>query len=218
MKVFAISGWKQSGKDTSANYLVKEYGFKRFGFADVLKDMVAEQYGIPREHCDSSDFKEKAILTMPVETKDAFGKIIHTFMQKEFRDQNGIKYGSGDTNSVLYWTPRALCILEGSIKRSATSNYWVSKVVSEIKKSEGNYVISDLRYKSEVEQLKKAFGEDLTLVRVNRFKDTEATDPSERDLDDYDFDVYIDNYESSLQSLHKDLNELMTFEKVEKLK
>lgn len=39
MKVIAISGYKPSGKDTSAEILVKDHNFMRVAFADVLKDM-----------------------------------------------------------------------------------------------------------------------------------------------------------------------------------
>lgn len=209
MKVIAISGWKRSGKDTVAEYLIKEHGFTRFGFADTLKDMVAEQYGIPRSHCDDPNFKEEPILTMPVQTKDKFGETIHNFMRGEFRpgDMSG-----GD--SPLFWTPRALCILEGSVKRSARTDYWVKKVVDNIYKVDGEKVannqevyavISDLRYRSELGQLREAFGSDLITVRINRFEDCPSTDPSERDLDNAEFDVVLSNT-GTLEELYEKVN------------
>lgn len=189
-KVVAISAWKGSGKDTAADYLIKEHNFTRFGFADTLKDIVAEQYNIPREHCDNPEFKEKPIKHLPVVTKDKFNELVHSFMSKELE--------SG------YWTPRALCILEGSVKRSVRTNYWVKRVVDKVNSdSESLVVISDLRYRSEVDQLKEAFGENLITVRINRFETSPSEDPSERDLDNYNFDVTIDNKGSLEEFLNK---------------
>lgn len=218
MKVIAVSGWKGSGKDTVADYLVKEKGYSRYGFADILKDLVAEQYNIPRAWCDSQEHKEVGILKYILDPKDKFSENIARFMFKEFRlparDINPYlsfdEYLERSDNFQLNlcWTPRALCILEGSIKRSVTSQFWVEKVINSVKdeyfnKANSNsFVISDLRYKSEVEQLSNAFGSKLTTVRVNRFTSSPSNDPSERDLDNYKFDVIIDN-KSSLEDLYK---------------
>lgn len=39
----------RSGKDTTANYLVREYGFKRIGFADSLKEACRHIFGFTDE-------------------------------------------------------------------------------------------------------------------------------------------------------------------------
>ena len=39
----------QSGKDTCADYLVKNYGYKRIGFADALKETCSVAFGVPIE-------------------------------------------------------------------------------------------------------------------------------------------------------------------------
>jgi hypothetical protein len=209
MKVIALSGWKQSGKDTLANYLIENHGFIRYAFADTLKNMVAETYNIPRDHCDNVDFKEKPILKYPVSPKDKFSYSINTMMIDNFRGENGekptryvVSSDSGFMGAIegnekpfkVYWTPRALCILEGSIKRSVTSQFWVQTVIDTIKrKNEGLFVISDMRYLNEMDQLKKAFGDQLITIRVNRFEQIDTTDPSERDLDDANFNIVLNN-------------------------
>ena len=203
MKVIAISGWKRSGKDTIANHLVDKHGFKRVGFADPLKDMVAEEYDIPRVHCDDPEFKESPIMKYPVTPRDSFAKDIADIMFLELRNKEGKRsrydnfVSSQLHNEQLYWTPRALCILKGSTNRSVVSNYWVTCAVNKIgfdqSHKEKTYVISDLRYKNEVEQLRSFFGANLTTVRVNRFDSSPSVDPSERDLDNGQFDVVISN-------------------------
>jgi hypothetical protein len=204
-KVIALSGWKRSGKDTAAEVLIQN-GYTRVAFADVLKDMVAEEYSIPRSHCDDPAFKESPILHLPVIPKDNFTKTIAELMFREFRTKDGAaatdySYDE-DENLVgvfgrqaekLYWTPRALCILKGSVNRAVRSDYWVSRAIEIAKKVNGNVVITDLRYRSEVDQLRAAFGEQLETVRINRFDECQSKDPSERDLDSATFDVTIEN-------------------------
>ena len=216
MIVVAVSGWKGSGKDTMADYLVDEYGYTRIAFADVLKEMVAEQYDIPLNSCHEPYLKEVPLMQYPVESEDKFGAMIHNFMVKEFRTRDGKiptlltntddgtkglipdADGNYDHYEEVFWTPRALCILEGSIKRAANSSYWVQNVIRKISKlSEEDprtkVVISDLRYQSEVGHLDHAFETRLVTCRVNRWLNSPSSDPSERDLDEYVLDYKIDN-------------------------
>ncbi len=205
--IVAISGWKGSGKDAAANHLMEKHGFKRLGFADPLKDSVAAEYGIARQYLDDQSKKEQPILSRPVYCKDSFSAHINTFLFREFVDINGKHpsayeilsdgrmYGVTAGHPVpLYHCPRSLAILEGSSRRSVDPNFWVSKAVSKTEDGAA-YVISDLRYLSEIEALQNSLtGEDrLVTVRVNRFKSTESKDPSERDLDNHQFSYTINN-------------------------
>lgn len=57
-QILLVGGYLQSGKDLAANYICKNYGFERFGFADCLKDEVSEKFGLARESLDTSTGKE----------------------------------------------------------------------------------------------------------------------------------------------------------------
>lgn len=228
MKVIAISGWKQNGKDTVADYLVKNKQFKRVAFADKLKDMVSEEFNIPREHCDSHEYKERPILHLPVITTDEFSQVIHSFMRGEFKTKNGKGYNEDKLTEQLYWTPRALLILKGSVNRAVTSKYWVQRVINDVIKdstetktyrmfqstssfgvtSEPRFVISDMRYRSELKQLREAFGENLISVRINRYTTCPSIDPSERDLDNEKFDRIINNT-GTLEELYEKVENLV---------
>ena len=58
MKIILLSGWMQSGKDTVANILVSKYGYKRYAFADVLKDQTSNVFNIPRDLMDTDEGKK----------------------------------------------------------------------------------------------------------------------------------------------------------------
>lgn len=184
--LIVLSGWKRSGKDAAAGMLISEMGFKRVSFADPLKDMVSNLYKIPREWLDDQSMKEKALSQYPIDPKDAFGTEMARILDGEFAVVEGKKFH----------TPRSLCILEGSVKRSVTSNFWVSRALDKIQVGSLG-VIADLRYRSEAAQLKEwaeKNNEKLILVRINRFDSTESKDASERDLDNYEgFDYVVKN-------------------------
>jgi adenylate kinase family enzyme len=49
MIILLLSGWSGSGKDAVASLLVQNYQFQRLAFADILKEIVATEYGFPFE-------------------------------------------------------------------------------------------------------------------------------------------------------------------------
>lgn len=238
--VIGISGWKRSGKDTAADILVKDHNFMRVSFADPLKELVAKEYNIPLEHCYSDEHKEAPILSMPVTPKDSFTKTVSKLLVNEFKDENGMtlkeleeEFPGKNVAVPLYWTPRALCILKGSTNRAVDPNFWTNQAIKYIKGHANsvekiqerskrhqvdiqdiNYVISDLRYVNEAEQMKEAFNNGpfkFTSIRVNRFDSVDTNDPSERNLDDYKFDVVIENkstiedFERKVQSVIEEI-------------
>ncbi|RLF65328.1 MAG: hypothetical protein DRN30_04150 [Thermoplasmata archaeon] len=229
--VIGISGWKSSGKDTMADYLVNDYGYTRVAFADVLKEMVATQYNIPLNSCHETALKEEPLIQFPVESKDGFGSLIHDFMVKEFRTKSGKapqELAVTDTGTLgmivnsdgtyghweeVFWTPRALCILEGSVKRSINSSYWVQRVIDKVNDMteldpRAKFVISDMRYQSEVSQLEDAWPDTLATCRVSRFSSSPSSDPSERDLDGYPLDYIIDNVDT-LSELYQNVDDMV---------
>lgn len=59
MVVLLLSGWSTSGKDTVASLLQEYYGFQRLAFADILKEMVADEFQFPLEWTHSDVGKQK---------------------------------------------------------------------------------------------------------------------------------------------------------------
>jgi hypothetical protein len=188
--VIAISGWRGSGKDTAADFLVGEFGYTKLSFAKPLKDLVAETYGIDRAMLDSASGKETPLQQYPVIPTDAFTATVQERLTSEL--------------SSGYWTPRALCILEGSMKRAVHANHWVRRVAGIITGiPDMNFVISDLRYQSEADTLKLLVPE-IKLLSLDRFDSIDTVEASERDLDNYRFDYRITN-RKSVEELYNQL-------------
>lgn len=193
--IIAISGWKKSGKDHAASIL-KDYNFRQVSFAAPLKDMVAKTYDLDRESLDNQDLKEVPLLHLPVKPSDSFSSMIRDKLLLEFKYEDNTQFHPTRGLDGLYWTRRAILILEGSVKRSVTSSYWVSQALNSIKNND-LAVITDLRYKSEADQIRaygESIGEKVYIIRIDRFDTSPSQDPSERDMDDYgQFDMKISN-------------------------
>ena len=43
MVIIGICGFQSAGKDTFSNYLVNNYGFKKFSFAESTKDVFSKK-------------------------------------------------------------------------------------------------------------------------------------------------------------------------------
>ena len=193
MRVIALSGWAGSGKDTVGQWLVDNRGFVRLSFADELKRMVSSQYNIPLEFFHDRELKDQPM--MHVVRTDSSSAAIQDMFKGVLSNLHGIEA----------WTPRSLLILEASVKRAVDTNFWAKRVSSVIKNSNlKNVVITDLRYLSEIECLKEE-GIGAVSVRVNRLESPASDDASENDLNDYDFDMVIDNT-GTLTDLEEKLN------------
>ena len=191
-KIILLSGWKGSGKDTVANLLVSNYGFKRIAFADSLKDMVSELYNIPRSHFDHRELKDKPILSYPVKYSDKSSQKVIKIFYNELRDENG--HPPTFFNRKLFWTPRTLCIFEGSTKRAVDPNFWVKNAINSIN-LDNDYVFSDTRFKSEIGVISDTVKTHKVItIRINRDRSIDSNDSSERELDSHKFDYHIDNF------------------------
>ena len=83
-----------------------------------------------------------------------------------------------------------------TIRQSVCDDFWIQALFSTIREDE-NILISDVRFKNEVESIKNRNG---VVIRVNRNNSGAGNHISEIDLDDYPFDHIIDN-NGSLEDL-----------------
>ena len=61
MKIILLAGFSGAGKDTTADLLVKHKGYKRFAFADPIKERIAKDLDIPIELLHTVEGKQKVV-------------------------------------------------------------------------------------------------------------------------------------------------------------
>ena len=84
MKIILLTGWSEAGKDTVADILVKQHEFKKYAFADPLKDLCATLYGFPREMANTTEGK-KTKWQVGYKTKTIRELLLETALQDRAR-------------------------------------------------------------------------------------------------------------------------------------
>lgn len=106
-------------------------------------------------------------------------------------------------------TARQLLIQEALKYKFNDPNFFIKKTHNELKlyNSLGYkcIVIPDFRYKQEYEYLSK-FYPDIQTVNIKRFDSIHINDPSEKDLEKFIFDIYIDN-KGTLEEFYSSVEE-----------
>lgn len=139
-QIIAICGYKRSGKDTIANYLCK-YGYKNIKIADQLKTVIKQLFNFTDDQLelDEKENIDKRWKISPRQAMQFFGtEIMQYEIQKLLPD-------IGRT----FWI------------RSFIEKYLVNTDANNNEK----YVISDMRFLHEYEELKKY---NIFVIMVNR--------------------------------------------------
>lgn len=163
--ILGLSGYARSGKDTVAEYLVEKYGFVRMAFADPMREALAKL----------NPWIDFGGLRIPL--SEAL----------RITDWDGIKDESTEIRSLLQR-------MGTEVGRSMFGeDFWVDYALKKAEESgHERIVFSDVRFPNEAEGIKSFAGNKVW--RINR----PGTEPanshiSEHALDDYEFDLYINN-------------------------
>jgi hypothetical protein len=149
-----ISGRKQSGKDTSADFLVKAFNFNKVSFATELKKYTANLIKMLfNDHNGYAGFTEKSFESESIK---------RLRLESRFNSRGA--------------SPRLLLQKFGTdfVRENIDNDFWVKKTEDEILrlnkvKSQKLFVISDWRFKSELKYLKRAFKDSKFItIRVER--------------------------------------------------
>ena len=174
-----VVGYKQSGKDTIAEYLVRKYKFTKYAFADPIKRTCQEMFGFTDEQCwgKLKEVTDKYWGVKPRKVLQIFGvEITQYYLQREIPELNKIgKY---------FWFHRFLM--------------WYNK------NKDKNIVISDVRFPHEVAALRKL---EFKIIKVNRknivCNDKHISETEIKKIKDFDFLVHNDGTKSQL---HKNIS------------
>ncbi len=125
--IIGITGRKRHGKDTLGDYLVKNHGYTKIGFADALKEACRHIFGFNDEQLygDLKEVDDEFWKTSP-------RKVLQYVGTDLFRDQIA------------------------NIMPDVKSDIWIKVVENKILQNpDKRYVITDVRFENELEFLKK---------------------------------------------------------------
>lgn len=188
--IILISGKKRAGKDTVAQMIVEQlqgdYSVSRLSFAEPMKEILADTFDIQEEFLDLIKNDTKTYQIDVVNTSLDCDIYEHTTDMRQILQRFGTEamkkqFGDDVWSELLY-----------------------KKIHSDIT------VVSDWRFKSELEYLKKQKGVKLITVSVNRPELVHTdTHISEKDLDDVKCDYVLQNT-SDIDTLKCQIDALLT--------
>lgn len=140
--IIGITGLIASGKDTAADYLIRFHGFKKLSYAGTLKDTVAAVFGWDRELLEGT-----------------------TQSSREWREQ--VDEWWAERLGLPHLTPRWILQIWGTevCRKNFHNDIWVASVENQIRRSGDNIVITDCRFKNELDAIKNAGG---ITIRIER--------------------------------------------------
>ena len=139
--IIGISGFQSSGKDTIADYLVKEHGFVKLSFASALKDIVAIIFGWSRERLEGLKVEDR-----------------------QWREEIDPKWAK--LLNIPCLTPRYVLQYLGTevFRNHFHKDIWTKIVENQLSFYE-NVVVSDCRFANEIEMVKQNGGK---IIQVHR--------------------------------------------------
>lgn len=170
-EIILISGYKRAGKDTTAQMLKEIFEENQLkveilSFADTLKNIACIIFDISREQLDEFKNNETVIGTREW-CKD--------YLEFDFEELTNFR-------KVL------TKIGNDALKPIFGEDIWVKDIQKKIAASDAEIIIiPDFRFK--IEHINKA----ITVRVVNGNIVNKETHPSETELDNFNFDVYLDN-------------------------
>lgn len=140
MSIVGLLGKKRSGKDTTADFIVKKYEYKKIAIADPLKLALAGMFGFDDDQLHG-DSKEKVD-----------------------------EYWGVTPRQTLQWLGTEVCRNQMcDLIPAIGDKFWLKRLEKELKKySCEKIVISDLRFQNEVDLVHTLGGTVIKLVRQSR--------------------------------------------------
>lgn len=236
-KIIGISGYAGAGKDTVAkiiqgiDYYYNGYGFREDSytkyivellkgdhcipsvfynkkFADPLKDILCILLGCTREDLENREFKEKEL-----GKEWWFSEWVDIdYYDYKIREYNCPPEDGWIKIKQVKTTPRILMQKLGTdlLRNRIHPDVFVNSLFSKYH-SGFNWVISDVRFKNEVQAIKNRGGVVIRLLQGEPLQDHK----SETELDNYDgWDYVIDNTETSIEELIEKVKEIMIKENI----
>lgn len=191
-QLIGFCGLKGSGKDTSADYLVENYGYAKMSLASPIKDACLSIFGFPEDHLwGASSLRE---------TPDK------RYLFTGLDPVTGVPLEEVKLDELRWWlrkdgeyfprylSPRlALTTMGTEWGRRLCENIWVYSCLNSVRNLDtSRSAITDVRFMNEIMAVQSAGGLVIRLLRGER----KSNHPSELELDNISLDVFdfvIDN-------------------------
>lgn len=166
MRVFmGFTGVKQAGKTTAFKFIQEQFPFvQEIALADKLKNECSAVFGIPRNHFDASNLKEKELEQPVYLDENNVAAVIERFgLQYDF-DKN-VRPHMG---TILH-TPRQVAQYIGTeVLRSLDSDVHCKGPILDLPES-GFFVVTDMRFPNEYEFFQKNYSDTFFPFYINNY-------------------------------------------------
>jgi len=213
--------------------ILTETSWENKKWADALKEVASLLTGIPRADFEKIEVKNSCLgpewyYYKISNNERIFDEKFLTLKEAEDYIENNL-FGMNLEPVLWKMTVRELLQRCGTeaMRHGLHQNVWVNALMSKYKIKEEtvysgdgiktyndypNWIISDTRFYNELNAVKSKGG---ICIRVNRDDNkTTSTHPSERELDDAEFDYVIQNNTGEIQKLIYDVREILIKEKL----
>ena len=186
--IIGISGKAQSGKDTVGSMIA----YLKRANDPTFQDYKSVSY-VSKERCYNWLWKH-VYFALPL--KECLCSILNCTIE----DLNDQHFKTILLPWLNNWSVRDLLQKFGTgIRQTVDKDFWVKSLFKDYNPDFENWIITDVRFKSEAKAIKDKGG---ILIRVNKPSAGAGSHISEIDLDDYDgFDLIIENT-GSLEDLY----------------
>jgi hypothetical protein len=185
--IIGITGNKQNGKDTTGDYIVKTYGYKKMAFSDALKDIAKYGFG----------FNDEQLYGELKEVEDKYWKIT----PRKFLQFTGTELFRDNMDKLI-----------PNIKKNIWIEVLRKKIIDELKENPNTkIVITDVRFKNELDFIKEMKGIIIHVKRdtynIENIKDLHI---SENEIKNMKADYEIDN-SGNKQTLYNTIDNMDIF-------
>lgn len=221
--IIAFSGYAGEGKDTAAEFLINQKGFTRVSFADELKIMCAESFGINIDFFTNRELKDKNFDKPIILNTEHLSNIIN-HLGKYFKlDSNLLDVLVIQHAGAEFQSPRELMQYVGTdvCRNSIRSTVWLD--IGRVKLEQyGNFVVTDARFENERKLVKGLNGHTVRIKREGfaPINSHSSDNDMGRDLD-YDYVLYNNSSLADLErktiQLHSQLQGDLSCQKLSEL-
>lgn len=204
--LLGISGQKRHGKDSVADVLVKDFGFKKVALADPLKQICSKVFQIPLQAFYKDELKDLAFIEPEIIDVYHIERLVtqleeHTSVSTE-SIQNLKIHGCGkelkSPREILQFVGTDLC------RTYVKDTVWLDIFYSTVKKSEGHLVCTDARFPNERELIKSLGGKNMLVVRQG-LNNTDSHSSENSLGTESEYDLVVQN-SGTLADLHREIS------------